>query len=644
MFGRETPVARAAATLARLQIAQSLKSATKSADCIESTDSLDRFNRADALQILGRFLIHPIAKTGLRFHGYRSEFIGILCRFAIGILGLLAAGTAIFAQVPLPPVDPQPAVAAGQAYWPAGANPTSSPQFESGSSPGNWPAAPVIAPATPQTPPGLVQQAAMQSPALPNSAYGPNDPSREQNAPGAYAEGVFNIRRAPPLPSYYYNPSYYDTYGIGARQLADYAPPGYEREREEQDAPGNPEFVRIGPPPRPSTADAGNFVVPGMMPGSFLVPGTNTSFRLRGFVRLAAFYDFDSIGSLDSFVPNTIPVPQEDGTNFNMSARISRIAFESWTPTDFSDWNVHTFIEGDFFNGPAQAAGGGGNPFRLRHAFVDFGYFRFGQQNSVFMDGSNWPSLVDFQGPNGWINQRQPSARMTIPLVDGWYWATSIERPFSDITTSGLGTNVQNVPDMATHIRYEGDLGHAQVSGLFRAIGYQPFGEEEVTRLGGAGISGSLVFHPWAILLGTNPVRDECPSGLTRSRILLQYTWGPGTARYVNDLVGQGLDGQVNPVTGDFQLVKSTAWNASYEHWFNEHWLTNYTYSKAIADNNADQPGTTYDNGQYLAGSLWWIPIPRMSLGVEYLWGQRENLDGQHAFAQRFDALFQYNF
>ena len=235
-----------------------------------------------------------------------------------------------------------------------------------------------------------------------------------------------------------------------------------------------------------------------MMPGSFLVPGTNTSFRLRGFVRLAALYDFEPIGSTDSFVPNTIPVPQDDGQNFNMSGRISRFSLESWTPTTFHEWNVHTFIEGDFFNGAAQAAGGGGNPLRLRHAFFDFGYFRFGQQNSVFMDGTNWPSLVDFQGPNSWVNQRQPSARMTIPVVDRVYWAASMERCFSDITTNGLGSNVQDVPDFATHLRYEGDVGHLQVSGLLRTIGYQPTGGD-VTQRVGAGISGNAVFHPWAM-------------------------------------------------------------------------------------------------------------------------------------------------
>ncbi len=444
------------------------------------------------------------------------------------------------------------------------------------------------------------------------------------------------------LPDYFYDADYFDEPGISARPLADYAPPGYEP-RDYQDAPGVREFAPLPPPVRVTAEERDEFVTRGLYPGSYLVPGTNTSFRFRGFVRLAALFDFDPIGSTDSFVPNTIPVPQGVGQNFNMSGRISRFAVESWTPTDFCDWNIHTFIEGDFFNGPPQAAGGGGNPFRLRHAFFDFGYFRFGQQNTVFMDGSNWPSLVDFQGPNGWINQRQPSARMTLPVTDHLYWATSVERPFSDITTNGLGAAVQDIPDMATHLRYERDRGHLQIASLVRSIGYRPTGGN-VSRLNGVGVSGSAVFHPWAILLGGDPVHDECPTGLTRSRILLQCTWGPGIARYVNDLVGQGLDAQVDPITGEFELVDATGWNASYEHWFNERWLTNFTYSEAHADNIAGVPATNYDAGRYMAGSLWWIPKPRLSFGIEYIRGERENVDGQSAEAQRLHGLAQYNF
>jgi|GEM_PF-2169888 hypothetical protein len=467
----------------------------------------------------------------------------------------------------------------------------------------------------------------------------------EQDAPGVpefFDPEVGYDRYSAPVPDYIYNPRYYSQPLSDLDTLADYHPPGYEV-RDYQSAPGDPEYSRISPPVRVSQAERERYVVGGIFPGSFLAPGTNTSFRLRGFVRLSALYDLDPIDVRDAFVTNSIPVPQLQGENFNMSARISRFALETWTPTDWCQQTIHTFIEGDFFNGPDQAVGGGGNPFRLRHAFVDVGWFRFGQQNSVFMDGTNWPSLVDFQGPNSWTNQRQPLARMTVPLTERFFLATSVERPFSNIATNGLGNNVQDVPDFAAHLRFETDVGHLQVASLIRTLGFRPT-DGQVTRRDGYGVSGSAVLHPWAILLGTNPVREESPSGLTRSRLLGQVTWGPGVGRYINDLAGQNLDGQVDPITGAFNTVEALGWNASYEHWFNACWLSNATFGSISTDSNPNQPGTSFDSSTYFAVSLWWIPIERLSLGAEYLWGDRENIDGQNAEANRLNALVQYNF
>ncbi len=136
-------------------------------------------------------------------------------------------------------------------------------------------------------------------------------------------------------PPYYYQRDYYLRSGVGARAIADYAPPGYQP-REQQEGPAVPEYSSITPPPSDSWEDSDQLVTRGLYPGSFIVPGTNTSFRLRGFVRLAALYDLAPIGSRDSFVTNTIPAPQQVGQNYNMSGRISRFALETWTPTDYS--------------------------------------------------------------------------------------------------------------------------------------------------------------------------------------------------------------------------------------------------------------------------------------------------------------------
>ena len=311
---------------------------------------------------------------------------------------------------------------------------------------------------------------------------------------------------APPLPDYFYQPGYYyDPTGIGARPLADYGPPGHApREDPQGEAPGVPQFTPITPPEPITAEERQKFVTRGEFPGSFLVPGTNTSFRFRGFVRLVALYDFNPIDLKDQFVTSFIPVPQQHGENFNLSARISRIALETWTPTTLCQWTVHTFIDVDFIRGPDQSFSGGSNFFRLRNAFADFGYFRLGQQNTVFQDSTAWPSTVDFAGPRGIISLRVPEARMTIPLSDKVYWATGIDQPFSDITTNGLGRNAEDVPDFATHLRYEGDFGHVQLSSVFRSIEFRPT-VGATQREFGWGLSASGVVHPWALLLGSNP-------------------------------------------------------------------------------------------------------------------------------------------
>jgi hypothetical protein len=555
---------------------------------------------------------------------------------AVGLLVGLGSASPARAQVKL--ISPQPAPAA-QLADPVEI-PSPSQVFPDGGFPATPPAPEGNIPAPAVTPgPGLPHPELQP----PTSDYAPPGvfPRDPQEAPGV---PQFYRPTSAPLPDYYYRPSYYDTPGIGARPLADYAPPGYEpRETDEGQAPGAPEFTPL-PAPAPITPEERDrFVTRGLFPGSYLVPGTNTSFRFRGFVRLTGLYDFNPIGSRDDFVTNTIPVPQQSGQNDNFSARYSRIGLDTWTPTPLFEWNVHTFIEGDFFNGPAQAVGGGGNPFRLRFAFVDFGYFRVGQQNSVFQDGNAFPNTVDFAGPRGLVNLRRPTVRVTIPLADKLYWAIGVEQPFSDITTNGLGTNVQDIPDFATHLRYEADFGHVQLSSVVRAIEFQPT-SGEASRQAGWGLSASTVFHPWAALIGSNPVRKDNPTGLERSRILLQYTFGWGIARYIQDTAGQGLDGQVDPTTGAFDTLYAVGWSASYEHWFTEKWLSNVTYSADFVGHDGAQPADTYVGAKYLAASLWFIPIRNMSLGVEYVWGERENLDGERGRANRINGLVQYNF
>src|SRR5262249_44781562 len=208
-------------------------------------------------------------RTGIRLA--RMPF-----RLAVGaLIGLFGTNLAL-AQPPVPSQPPQ-----GVQSAPSAGTPPTAP-----TSPGAEPPPPNAD----YTPPGLY-------------------PRDSQQAPGV---GQFFRWASAPLPDYVYQPAYYQTPGIGARALADYAPPGYQPRVDPQgEGPGVPEFTPLYPPAPVTPEEREKFVTRGIFPGSFLVPGTNTSFQLRGVVRLVGIYDTDPISFKDLFITSGIPVPQE---------------------------------------------------------------------------------------------------------------------------------------------------------------------------------------------------------------------------------------------------------------------------------------------------------------------------------------------
>ncbi|SFJ26660.1 DcaP family trimeric outer membrane transporter [Planctomicrobium piriforme] len=456
-----------------------------------------------------------------------------------------------------------------------------------------------------------------------------------QSAPGASIPAQYRTNTAA-LETALEN---YDDPGVGYVSYPDYAPIGYIP-TDYQEAPGVSLYQPLSSPSM-LAQNQGNLVLRGPVPGSFIVPGSTTAIRISGFVRIGQTFDFDAISTPDLFVTRAIAVPQFASQNTNFSARPTRLSLDTWTPTSFNDWMFHTFIQGDFLSGNPPAVGSSSNP-RLRFAFVDFGYFRVGQDTTVFMDPSVFPRTADFQGPNGMVNSRQGLFRVTLPIGDRMRFAAAMEQPFSDITTLNEGVNVQDVPDFTSHLRYQADRYHFQASTILRAIGYRPDGEQ-VTRRGGWGVNLTSGFHPWAMLMHTNPIQDNDPDGLTRSRVLLQCALGQGIGRYIQDPSGIGLDGAVT-ANGGFETLPATSWTASYEHWYNRHWLSNFTFSSVDMGSTDALPATTFSSSKYLAASLWWVPVRNVSIGAEYLWGERQNLNGQQGRASRIQTVAQYNF
>ena len=91
--------------------------------------------------------------------------------------------------------------------------------------------------------------------------------------------------------------------------------------------------------------------------------------------------------------------------NANVSIRPTRLSLDFRIPSsEFGD--VRFYVEADLFGTNATTP-------RLRHAYAQARNFLIGQTFSNFMDPDGFPDTLDFQGPNGVVNARNPHTLVT---------------------------------------------------------------------------------------------------------------------------------------------------------------------------------------------------------------------------------------
>jgi len=211
----------------------------------------------------------------------------------------------------------------------------------------------------------------------------------------------------------------------------------------------------------------GQALIGGSFPRSFLIPGTDTSIRVGGFVDLTGLYFLNGAstgvpgtptsnagqnGNLDGLPlngPISVPglplqaqsVAHSRGNGiFMFSPQQSRINIETRTPTAWGE--SRTFFEFDFSgcnNFSCQTVQqGGGNSLvpRLRFAYGTLGGFLGGQAISNFSDADADTESMEFGGAMGSTGgYRVPQVRYTLAGPWGSAWSVSAEQPTSSVLT-----------------------------------------------------------------------------------------------------------------------------------------------------------------------------------------------------------------
>ncbi|MGA8760330.1 MAG: DcaP family trimeric outer membrane transporter [Stellaceae bacterium] len=211
----------------------------------------------------------------------------------------------------------------------------------------------------------------------------------------------------------------------------------------------------------------------GSFPRSFLIPGTDTSIRVGGFVDFTTLYFINGGGNVNgsNYGSNagqngTLPslpltggfVPGAPGGGFvasqlnahpsrnngiwEFSVQQSRLDVETRTPTSWGE--ARTFFAFDwagcdnFSCQDLQQGGGDSIHPRLRFAYGTLGGFLAGQALSNFSDADADTESMDFGGAIGSTGgQRIPQVRYTVPGPYGSAFSVSAENPWTAVITPG---------------------------------------------------------------------------------------------------------------------------------------------------------------------------------------------------------------
>ena len=326
---------------------------------------------------------------------------------------------------------------------------------------------------------------------------------------------------------------------------------------------------------------------------------SSSSAQLYGFVMADMIYDFKRVDPNwnDTLRVSTIATDAgqygQDG-EFIFGVRQSRLGIKG----NYGD-DVTYLLEAELFG-----VGGdeGQTTPRLRHAWATYKNVGVGQTWSNFMDGDIFPNTIDYLGPTGMVFYRNQQARYTFPLGEDEF-SIALEDPSTALTVGRFRDT--NACELNTS-SYD-----CEVAAMFRELGYERLDTGAQASEFGWGVNVSA---------GIKTFDSDV--------LKLQVVYGEGIGNYMND---GGID--IAPSTDNLNTARAEAVpllgiSAYYDHYWNEQWSTSIGWSMNDLDNSAGQSGSEFAKGQIAQINLLHTPRENVMLGTEFIWGERQDVDG----------------
>lgn len=335
--------------------------------------------------------------------------------------------------------------------------------------------------------------------------------------------------------------------------------------------------------------------------GKGYIIGNNKNFDLSigGFIEVDAMHDFLCQNNSTFFRPSEIKVPNGGGgkTQFNLADTRLHLTASNYRNGEGS---FRGMVEIDFRNA--------GNAPRLRHAFIQYKGFGFGQYWSNFGDNLIFPNLViNTGGPNALLLVRQPQIRYSRKIYDGELTLSLEENRFTvaNLPSTLRGRDV--FPDLTASFKQSLGESYLRLSFLTHPMSYQNVEEGEAVRTV-SGYAGNL----------TGNIRIN-----QKNRVKFQTAYGTGFAKYVEDLGKLGLDARV--VMEDLKPMEILACWLFLEHSWNPRWNSTLGWGYNHIADDQRQTNSSIRETHFGAANISYLPNEFMRTVLEFMYGSRFN-------------------
>ena len=196
---------------------------------------------------------------------------------------------------------------------------------------------------------------------------------------------------------------------------------------------------------------------------------------------------------------------------------------------------------------------------------------------------------------------------------------------------ASIQSNESALPDFVARYNLKGDWGIVSLAGLARNLSF----ETEDNSANGIGFSDSTFGYGLSLTGRINTIGED--------DFRFSLNGGEGIGRYIGSGILQGA--QANLETGELDAIGAISANGAYRH-VRGPWSFNFGLSWIDINLDADIPQNLNETGEAYSGYVAVLRkvAPGMTLGLEYLRGERELVSGVDGDLDRFTFSAKRNF